>query len=109
MGPKRFLSREAGITRWCQYDPVTDTLYEWAEADVEPQIEASRQLQNDTDYWKQGVKREMAHYAHIPNILLEKWANEGVDIRDSSALFAMVNKPEYAYLKTTAKVHIARS
>jgi hypothetical protein len=100
-----FLSKDplTGITRWMQYDPMTDTLTEKAEADTTQNLEHSNSLRNDEDYWKKGVKNEMAHYAHIPNILLEKWANEGVDINDNQALFDMVNKPEYAYLKTTTK------
>lgn len=99
----RFLDKDpfTGIERWMQYDPETDTLTESASADVEANLEHSRRLQNDPEHWKKGVKNEMAHYAHIPNILLEVWANQGVDINDNQALFDMVNKPEYAYLRTT--------
>ena len=101
----KFLSKDplTGIVRWMHYDPMTDTLIEKAEADTSQNLEHAKDLRNDEDYWKKGVKEEMAHYAHIPNILLEKWANEGVDINDNKALFDMVNKPEYAYLKTTTK------
>lgn len=99
------LDRGNGITRWMEYDAATDTTYEFAEQDITPELEASKQLQNDPDYWKEGVKQEFAHYGHIPSILLEKWANEGVDINDMQALFRMINKPEYSYLKTTTKTH----
>lgn len=103
----RFLSKDpnTGIERWMEYDYETDTLKEYAFADVTAEVEASKYFAKDDDYWKQGVKDEMAHYAHIPAIILEKWANEGVDINDRQALFQMVNKPEYAYLKTTTKYH----
>lgn len=94
-----------GIMRWVEYDSLTDTQTECAVQDVTQNLEYSRQLQNDDAYWKAGVKSEMAHYAHIPNVLLERWANEGVDINDNDALFEMVNKPEYAYLRTTTKRH----
>ena len=99
----RFLSQDpiTGITRWVEYDHATGDLIEKAEADAEPSLEFAKSLRNDEQYWRDGVKREMAHYAHIPNILLEKWAAEGVDINDNQALFEMVNKPEYAYLRTT--------
>lgn len=92
-----------GITRRGEYNWLTGEWTESAHADAEPNIEYSRALQNDPEYWKEGVENDMAHYAHIPNILLEKWAAEGVDINDNQALFDMVNKAEYAYLKTTTK------
>jgi hypothetical protein len=100
----QFLDKDpfTGIERWMTYDPETRELTETANADVEPNLEFSKSLARDDDYWKQGVKKEMAHYAHIPNILIEKWANEGVDVNDNRELFRMVNKPEYAYLRTTA-------
>lgn len=94
-----------GISRWMDYDPVTDTTTEFAESDVTHEVDASKYLQNDPDYWKKGVKDEFAQYAHIPAILLEKWANMGVDINDTAALIEMVNKPEYSYLKTTTAHH----
>lgn len=103
----RFLSKDpvTGIERWMSYDYETDTVTEFATADVSHEVEASKHFAKDDDYWKQGVKDEMVHYAHIPAILLEQWANQGVDINDRQALFSMVNKPEYAYLKTTTKYH----
>lgn len=106
----RLISKDGftGITRRGEYDSLTREWRESAEADVEPNLEFSRGLQNDDDYWKDGVKKDMAHYAHIPNILLEKWALEGVDINDNQALFEMVNKPEYAYLRTTRKFESGR-
>jgi hypothetical protein len=99
----RFLSHDpvTGISRWVEYDPATGDLIEKAEKDCTASVEMSKSLQNDGDHWKQGVKNGMAHYAFIDNFLLEKWANEGVDINDNQALFEMVNKPEYAYLRTT--------
>ena len=51
----------------------------------------------------------MAHYAHIPNIILEKWANMGVNIANPDALVEMVNKPEWGYLKTTRKFVLAKA
>lgn len=87
------------------YDPTTRETVEFAQADVSHEVEASRQMQNNDEFWKYGVKNEMALYAHIPAILLEKWMREGVDTNDTQALLKMVNKPEYSYLKTTTKVH----
>jgi hypothetical protein len=33
------------------------------------------------------------------------WFAKGVDIKDRKELIKWVNKPEYAYLKTTSMVH----
>ena len=106
----RFLGKDqfTGISRFGHHDTLTGQWTEKAEADTTADIDFSRNLANDDDYWKKGVKDEMAHYAHIPNILLEKWHNEGVDINDNQALFKMVNKPEYAYLRTTTKIELGR-
>ena len=93
--------------RLLDYDPLTDTTTEYSEQDISHEVEASKQMQNDPEVWKQGVKDEFAFYGHIPAILLEKWAIEGVDINDTAALFRMINKPEYAYLKTTTARHRA--
>ena len=95
----------SGIKRWMDYDPLTDETHEFAEADTTVALDVTNDLRNDEEYWRQGVKNSMAHYASIPAILLEKWAHEGVNINDSQALLDMVNKPEYAYLRVTTKRH----
>jgi hypothetical protein len=102
-----FLGKDpfSGISRWMEHDPVTDITTEYAEADISHEVEASKQMQNNPDIWKQGVKDEFAFYGHVPAILLEKWALEGVNINDTQALFKMINRPEYSYLKTTTKTH----
>jgi hypothetical protein len=102
-----FLGKDplSGISRWMDYDPTTDTTTEFAEGDVTTALDVTNDLRNDDDYWKAGVKKGMAHYASIPAILLEKWTREGVNTNDSQALLDMVNKPEYAYLRVTAKKH----
>ena len=77
--------------------------------DVSPSLDYSRGLANQPQHWKHGVKKEFAHYAHIPNSLLFKWHTEGVNINDPKALVEMCNRREYSYLKTTDKVHIAKA
>lgn len=94
-----------GISRWMDYDPVTDTTTEYSEQDIGHEVEASKQLQNNDEFWKQGMKDEFAMYAHIPSIILEQWAREGVNINDAKALVKKVNHPDYAYLRTTTKRH----
>ena len=91
------------------FDPATGIVTEYAEGDAQAGVDHATALRNDDDHWKNGVKNDMAHYAHIPNIVLEKWANMGVNIANPDALVEMVNKPEWGYLKTTRKIVIAKA
>lgn len=76
--------------------------------DVSPEVDASRELAKDQDHWKNGVKNSWLHYAHIPDALLLKWHTEGIDINNPSELTRMVNRAEYAYLRCTPKIHVAK-
>jgi len=103
------------------YDPITKewVAFEWNEADetftlghhqdVTPILEANKLMQLDTERTAAGIKEEFWHYAKIPNIIAMKWLKEkGVDIFDKGhekAVFALLNDPEYLYLKTTHKKH----
>lgn len=102
-----FLGKDplSGVTRWMDYDPLTDTTTEYAEQDVNTALDVTNVLRNDEGYWKQGVKNGMAHYASIPALLLEDWAKKGVNINEPEELVKMVNRPEYAYLRVTTKTH----
>ena len=100
---------KTGITQWFHHDPDTHVTTIHSEQDVEPELEASKQLANNPDYWKKGVKQEMAHYAHIPNNILELWLRQDVNISDNDELFRMVNKPEWKYLRVTTKFHGSRN
>ena len=95
----------SGMKRWMDHDPDTDITTEYAEQDVSTALDVTNDLRNDEDYWKRGVKNEFAHYASIPAILIEDWLKKGVNINEPKELVKMVNKPEYAYLRTTTKRH----
>lgn len=76
--------------------------------DVSPEVDASKVIANDPEHWKKGVKKSWAHYAHIPDPLLLTWHVQGIDINNPSELCRMVNRPEYAYLRCTPKIHVAK-
>lgn len=97
-----------GLETWHEYDHNEKKTIISYKQDVQRGLDHSKALQNDPEAWKTGVKKDMALYAHIPDIVLLQWKKEGVDITDTQALFKMVNKPEYAYLRTTTKRHLAR-
>lgn len=97
-----------GMTQYFHYDDLTDeTHIETVQdsAQLNKEVDASRSLQNDEDYTRNGMKNDMLHYAHIPSGVLMEWHAQGIDIKDRKELIKMVNKPEYAYLKTTNLVH----
>jgi hypothetical protein len=94
------------VITWFAYDDDTDTTYiEYTGGDARQKAEQSQTLQNDENYTKIGLKNSMVHYAHISDEQLLRWHCMGIDIKDKSELFRMVNKPEYSKLKTTTLVH----
>ena len=113
---KRLLNRDplTGIEEWFHYDPQTDTTYVETLQDVEPVLEMNKQLRNDDEVWKKGVKGSWAMYASIPLVVQMRWLSEyGMDnwpLRpgNEKLLFRLLNDPEWKYLKTTGKIHTGR-
>lgn len=99
---------EDGTKTFFSVGPKGEWQYRHEFPDVQPEVDASRELAKNDDHWKKGVKNGQLHYAHIPPAILFKWHCEGVDIKDTSALFGMVDKPQWGYLKCVAKIHVAK-
>lgn len=108
---KRLISTDpvTGLMTWHDYDPLTDEMTIGYSADSTPIIEANKAMQNDADKTKLGIKQEFWHYANIPAAVQIDWLiNKGVDINNrdhSKKMFALLNDPEYRYLKTTTGYH----
>lgn len=108
---KRHLATDpvTGLMTWHDYDPQTDTTFISYTADAEPVLERNKVMQNEASLSKKGMKDEFWHYASIPvGVQLDWLINKGVDVmnRDhAKKVFALVNDPEYRYLKTTAGFH----
>ena len=98
-----------GIQTWHHYDPLTDETVIHEIQDVEPYLERAKQLRNDEDYSKDGIKNSMWHYAHIPAIFVTKLLTEhGLDVFNkdhAKAVFKILNR-EYPALKTTRGTHV---
>lgn len=98
-----------GMTTSLDYHEQTDTAYIHREQDCQDLVDLATTVRNQPDAWSQGVKKGMAHYAIIPNIVIEKWLNDhGVNVYDKThekEVYRLLNKPEYRYLKTTTKMH----
>ena len=108
---KRILDYDpwTGITTTFEHDSVTDETTIGRHQDVETILDINKAIAKDEDIWKRGVKNSWAHYAQVPNIVIEKWRREhGVDFFNKDhekAWLKLLNQPEYRYLKTTTKMH----
>lgn len=98
----------SGEQTWHHYDDATDTTIIQSIQDVSQFLEQSKRLKNDSDYSKNGIKKEMWHYATIPNVLISKFALEhGVDVFNKDHAHAVMRllNTEYTALKNTTGKH----
>lgn len=82
------------------------------EQDVEANLDWSKSLANDENYWKAGVKSGFAHYAHVPDlVILDMRAKHGVNFysKEDSAKVMSLIETHYPYCKTTHKFHSVKS
>lgn len=98
-----------GLSTLHEYNPQTDETTIIHVGDSTPYLEENKRLANDTDYTKQGFKNEFYKYASIPPAVQVKWLIEkGVDVYNphhGKEVLALVNHPDYRYLKVTTKYH----
>lgn len=98
------------------YDPFTgitttiggedDKLIVKSDADVTAALEYAKKLRNAPEYTKQGIKDNLWHTVHIPDIVILKMKMEdGFDVYSSSARelrqFLNKNRDKYGYLFVT--------
>jgi hypothetical protein len=108
---KRLFSHEDGIKTFLETEKEGNKrTWNWSYEfdDVSANVDYSRGLQKEPDHWKEGVKKDMVHYAHIPPSILLKWHFEGVNINNPRALINRVNQREWSYLKCVDKVITAK-
>jgi len=113
---KRLFDHDAdtGVTEIFHYDELTGDAHIETRQDVAPILDRNKFLANTDEYTKQGIKNEMWHYAHIPIVVqlqwLRKYGPEHDPMRkgNEKLLFRLLNDPEWRYLKTTNKIHLAR-
>ena len=77
-------------------------------------LDQNKSLQNDEGYSKNGIKNEMWHFASIPVVVQLQWLkkygpdNDPMKKGNERLLFRLLNDPEWRYLKTTTKIHLAK-
>lgn len=70
------------------------------EQDVQPYLEENRRRQRDFNRSKSGLRM----VANIPNVVVEQWMREGVNIFDrnhAKEVQRRLNSNEYVYLRTS--------
>lgn len=101
-----------GISEWHSYDEDTDTTRIRSEGDCEPFMERSKNLANDADFSKEGIKSDFWMYASIPPAIQVKWLIEdGIDVykrEHAKRVFKKLADPEYLHLKCTSGKHLAK-
>lgn len=106
--PERLLDTDpvSGIKTYFSSSEQGDGTWQFRHefADVAPEVDASKHLQANDDHWKDGVKKEFVHYAHVPDAILFQWHCMGINIRDTEELIKMVNRREWRYLKCVDKL-----
>lgn len=103
---KRLLSVVGGLKTFHYYDTATDLSWTSTEQDHNPIIDANKEMANDGDYSKQGIKKDWWHAARIPNALIMKWLIEDkINVFDPNhwpKVQKRLHDPDYRFLKTTA-------
>jgi hypothetical protein len=76
-------------------------------------MDANKEMANNTEFTRKGIKKDWWKYATIPNVIILKWKNElGVDIFNKDhrkKMFELINSPEYKFLKTTHATHAPKN
>lgn len=107
----RFLDFDAltGIQTLFHYNELTDETTLEYKQDVEANLESAKKLHTAAWDRRTSRKSDYEHYAHIPNVIIEKWRIEkGVDVFNKhhvKEVWALVNSPDYANLKIATFYH----
>ena len=98
----------SGLATYHDYDRINERNVITYEQDTQNAIDFAEARANDDSYTRQGIKNEMVHYAHIPDIVLLKMRFEDCvdpfDPNNGKKVFDLVNT-KYKRLKTANIVH----
>jgi hypothetical protein len=100
-----------GMSTYHTYDELTKQTVIKRTQDITKQLDLNVTKSNDPDYWRQGVKANFAHYGHIPNIIIEQWLKEGINVYDpahTARVLRKMNDPDFKKLKTTTAVELIK-
>lgn len=92
-----------GIQTWHEYDHDTEKTIIERVQDVQPFIDRNKALANEGDYKKKGIQNSWMHAATIPNVIIEQWLKEGIDVFNKDhwpKVRRKLNDPDWKHLKT---------
>jgi hypothetical protein len=96
------IDRDEGVET--RYHKTSDGLVIERVQDVEPILEANKaQFNQHSDAPRRFGSKTMHKVATIPNVVIEQWMKEGVNIFDrnhAEAVLRKINDPQYMYLRT---------
>lgn len=99
------LSKE---TVYFDFDEHTDQVTITHEQDVSSFLDRAHELSTDLDRSRRGIKNDLWHYAHVPNmVIMDMKLKHGVDFFDRSQaakMFRLLNT-EYKRTKVTNGTH----
>lgn len=97
-----------GERTWFEFNNHDNLVNITHEQDVDQHLDLAHALAVDDDLTKQGIKKDMWRYAHVPNtVIIEMKQKHGVDFfdrNDAAKVFDLLNT-EYKRFKTTNKTH----
>lgn len=97
-----FTPSPSGILTRLLYDETEERVVVHRRQDVEPILERNKALYND-DAKGWSPTREWRYVAHIPNIVVEQWMKEGINVydpNDEKKVIERLNDPAWRYLRT---------
>ena len=101
-------NKETGLQEWHEYDEIEDKLTISHVQDVNKALDFTKNLANDSEYTRKGMKKDWVHYCHVPDVvILEIKHKHGLDLYNPDhmkAVFRIINS-EYPALKTTTIRH----
>lgn len=92
------------MTSYMEVQPGDNTFRIVHSQDISAALEANRQMQNDDDLKREGIKKGWQPVANIPDIIVTRWLAEGIDVFNKDHWPAVMRKlrdPEYRYLRVT--------
>jgi hypothetical protein len=102
---------ETGLTEIFHHDEVNNVSTIETVQDVQPIMENTKRLANDSTYTRSGMKQDWLHYAHIPDSIILKLREEhGLNVFNpdhTKAVFRKINEL-YPNFKVTNMRHAPR-
>ena len=92
-----------GKTVYHHYDYESDITRIETVYDVEPVLNLNKERAKTDEYEKKGIKSGWWHAGTIPNGVIAKWLEEGINFYDKNdwpAVKRKLNSPDYRYLRT---------